>query len=135
MSRLSFRPRPLDIHKKLPVLKSFKDFEDEENPSSITRNSQLLRITNIEVDNEVNFSFSQTSTLVFCFFGVYQVRYVKVPVFFCIIRCSLKCLARNWFQRYQHLSFLLWIHMKEITLGLLISLVLIYAQEEVTSYL
>ncbi|XP_010476782.1 PREDICTED: uncharacterized protein LOC104755989 isoform X1 [Camelina sativa] len=50
MSRLSFRPRPLDIHKKLPILKSFKDFEDEENPSSITRNSQLLRI---EVDNEV----------------------------------------------------------------------------------
>uniref|UniRef100_A0A1J3K7X5 Enhancer of polycomb-like protein n=1 Tax=Noccaea caerulescens TaxID=107243 RepID=A0A1J3K7X5_NOCCA len=51
MSRLSFRPRPLDIHKKLPILKSFKDFEDEENPSSITRNSQLLRI---EVDNEVH---------------------------------------------------------------------------------
>ncbi|XP_010459211.1 PREDICTED: uncharacterized protein LOC104740348 isoform X2 [Camelina sativa] len=49
MSRLSFRPRPLDIHKKLPILKSFKDFEDEETPSSITRNSQLLRI---EVDNE-----------------------------------------------------------------------------------
>lgn len=54
MSRLSFRPRPLDIHKKLPILKSFKDFEDEENPSSITRNSQLLRISSVEVDNEVN---------------------------------------------------------------------------------
>lgn len=58
MSRLSFRPRPLDIHKKLPILKSFKDFEDEENPSSITRNSQLLRISAVEVvDNEVNFFF------------------------------------------------------------------------------
>ncbi|CAA0211648.1 unnamed protein product [Arabidopsis thaliana] len=54
MSRLSFRPRPLDIHKKLPILKSFKDFEDEDNPSSITRNSQLLRISAVEVvDNEV----------------------------------------------------------------------------------
>ncbi|KFK43873.1 hypothetical protein AALP_AA1G185100 [Arabis alpina] len=53
MSRLSFRPRPLDIHKKLPILKFFKDFEDEDNPSSITRNSQLLRLTNLEVDNEV----------------------------------------------------------------------------------
>ncbi|ESQ35144.1 hypothetical protein EUTSA_v10007658mg [Eutrema salsugineum] len=54
MSRLSFRPRPLDIHKKLPILKSFKDFEDEDNPSSITRNSQLLRIAAVEVDNEVH---------------------------------------------------------------------------------
>ncbi|KAG8485871.1 hypothetical protein CXB51_019203 [Gossypium anomalum] len=27
MSRLSFRPRPLDIHKKLPIVKSVKDFE------------------------------------------------------------------------------------------------------------
>ncbi|KAL1224194.1 hypothetical protein V5N11_031330 [Cardamine amara subsp. amara] len=54
MSRLSFRPRPLDIHKKLPILKSFKDFEDEENPSSITRNSQLLRILPpVEIDTEV----------------------------------------------------------------------------------
>jgi len=64
MSRLSFRPRPLDIHKKLPILKSFKDFEDEDNPSSITRNSQLLRISAVEVvDNEVKFFF---------FFSVYR---------------------------------------------------------------
>lgn len=66
MSRLSFRPRPLDIHKKLPILKSFKDFEDEDNPSSITRNSQLLRITAVEVDTEVKLpSFSLLS----CQFG------------------------------------------------------------------
>ncbi|KAH7515236.1 hypothetical protein FEM48_Zijuj10G0005500 [Ziziphus jujuba var. spinosa] len=43
MSRLSFRPRPLDIHKKLPIVKSVKDFEDDDVPSS-TRNSQLLRL-------------------------------------------------------------------------------------------
>uniref|UniRef100_A0A1J3C926 Enhancer of polycomb-like protein n=1 Tax=Noccaea caerulescens TaxID=107243 RepID=A0A1J3C926_NOCCA len=55
MSRLSFRPRPLDIHKKLPILKSFKDFEDDETPTSTTRNSQLLRIaSSIEVDHEVH---------------------------------------------------------------------------------
>lgn len=51
MSRLSFRPRPLDIHKKLPIVKSFKDFEDDEAPAS-TRNSQLLRIVP-EVEHEV----------------------------------------------------------------------------------
>ncbi|XP_044486618.1 uncharacterized protein LOC123211786 isoform X2 [Mangifera indica] len=62
MSRLSIRPRPLDIHKKLPVVKSFKDFEDDNNdttppPTSTctsgntnstsataTRNSHLLRL-------------------------------------------------------------------------------------------
>lgn len=52
MSRLSFRPRPLDIHKKLPIVKSFKDFEDDEAPTS-TRNSQILRLA-AEADNEVH---------------------------------------------------------------------------------
>ncbi|KAL6140572.1 hypothetical protein ACLB2K_058871 [Fragaria x ananassa] len=47
MSRLSFRPRPLDIHKRLPVVKSFKDFEDDEAPSS-TRNSQLLCLAAVD---------------------------------------------------------------------------------------
>ena len=51
MSRLSFRPRPLDIHKKLPIVKSVKDFEDEETTTS-TRNSQILRLA-AEADNEV----------------------------------------------------------------------------------
>lgn len=50
MSRLSFRPRPLDIHKKLPIVKSIKDLEDDE--SAGTRASQLVRIT-LENDNEV----------------------------------------------------------------------------------
>lgn len=54
MSRLSFRPRPLDIHKKLPIVKSVKEFEDDEAPvtGASTRNSQLLRLaaeTEIEV--------------------------------------------------------------------------------------
>ncbi|XP_054816709.1 uncharacterized protein LOC129316353 [Prosopis cineraria] len=52
MSRLSFRPRPLDIHKKLPIVKSIKDFEDDEAPAS-TRNSQLLRLAP-EVDSEAH---------------------------------------------------------------------------------
>lgn len=30
MNRLSFRPRPLDIHKKLPIVKSAREFEDDE---------------------------------------------------------------------------------------------------------
>ncbi|KAL9323757.1 hypothetical protein ACSQ67_008614 [Phaseolus vulgaris] len=54
MSRLSFRPRPLDIHKKLPIVKSIKDFEDDEAPAS-TRNSQLLRaVPAPEVEHEVH---------------------------------------------------------------------------------
>ncbi|XP_019453635.1 PREDICTED: enhancer of polycomb homolog 2-like [Lupinus angustifolius] len=52
MSRLSFRPRPLDIHKKLPIVKSFKDIDDDETPAS-TRNSQFLRAVS-EVENEVH---------------------------------------------------------------------------------
>ncbi|XP_073125589.1 uncharacterized protein [Henckelia pumila] len=51
MSRLSIRPRPLDIHKKIPVVKSVKDFEDDEVPTS-TRNYQILRLA-AEADNEV----------------------------------------------------------------------------------
>lgn len=56
MNRLSFRPRPLDIHKKLPIVKSIKDFEDDEAGSiaaASTRNSQLLRIAS-ETDNEAH---------------------------------------------------------------------------------
>ncbi|KAM7258487.1 hypothetical protein ACFE04_014228 [Oxalis oulophora] len=41
MSRLSIRPRPLDIHKKLPIVKSLKDFEDDD--ALTPRNSQFLR--------------------------------------------------------------------------------------------
>lgn len=50
MSRLSIRPRPLDIHKKLPIVKSFKDFEDEDLPTtSATRSSQLLRMAESDI--------------------------------------------------------------------------------------
>lgn len=55
MSRPSFRPRPLDINKKLPIVKSVKDFEDDETTTS-TRNSQMLRIA-AEAENEVPLSF------------------------------------------------------------------------------
>ncbi|XP_042482737.1 uncharacterized protein LOC122063118 [Macadamia integrifolia] len=60
MNRLSFRPRPLDIHKKLPIVKSVKDFEDEETTTS-TRNSQILRLA-AEADNEVHQIPSKKST-------------------------------------------------------------------------
>uniref|UniRef100_A0A2P2KEX2 Enhancer of polycomb-like protein n=1 Tax=Rhizophora mucronata TaxID=61149 RepID=A0A2P2KEX2_RHIMU len=53
MSRLSFRPRPLDIHKKLPIVKSVKDFEEDDTPTS-TRNSQLHRLAAADFDNEVH---------------------------------------------------------------------------------
>ncbi|XP_064996902.1 enhancer of polycomb-like protein 1 isoform X1 [Musa acuminata AAA Group] len=55
MSRLSFRPRPLDIHKKLPVVKSVKDFEDDEAPTitTSTRNSLPHRLA-ANNDNEAN---------------------------------------------------------------------------------
>ncbi|KAI3918773.1 hypothetical protein MKX01_042093 [Papaver californicum] len=51
MSRLSFRPRPLDIHKKLPIVKSVKEFEDDDNTTS-TRNSSIFRLAS-EAENEV----------------------------------------------------------------------------------
>ncbi|KAJ8494216.1 hypothetical protein OPV22_015937 [Ensete ventricosum] len=55
MSRLSFRPRPLDIHKKLPVVKSVKDFEDDEAPTitTSTRNYLPQRLA-ADNDNEAN---------------------------------------------------------------------------------
>ncbi|XP_073117740.1 uncharacterized protein [Elaeis guineensis] len=55
MSRLSFRPRPLDIHKKLPIVKSINDFEDDDArvAAASTRNSQLLRLA-ADTDNEVH---------------------------------------------------------------------------------
>lgn len=58
MSRLSFRPRPLDIHKKLPIVKSVKDFEDDDTPTS-TRNSQLLRLA---ADAAIETEVPQTPT-------------------------------------------------------------------------
>ncbi|CAA6672372.1 unnamed protein product [Spirodela intermedia] len=53
MNRLSFRPRPLDIHKRLPIVKSIKEFEDDDAPTTTsTRSSQLQRIA-AETSNEV----------------------------------------------------------------------------------
>ncbi|XP_059297248.1 uncharacterized protein LOC132050169 isoform X2 [Lycium ferocissimum] len=52
MSRLSFRPRPLDIHKRLPILKSLKDFEDDNDTPSNTRN-QIIRLAAEAADIEV----------------------------------------------------------------------------------
>ncbi|WOK95265.1 enhancer of polycomb-like protein 1 isoform X1 [Canna indica] len=55
MSRLSIRPRPLDIHKKLPIVKSVKDFEDDDTPTTTTttRNSYFHRFA-AENDNETH---------------------------------------------------------------------------------
>jgi enhancer of polycomb-like protein len=52
MSRLSFRPRPLDIHKRLPILKSVREFEDEEPgvaPVASARAGVLLRHSGTEL--------------------------------------------------------------------------------------
>ncbi|CAN1139403.1 Enhancer of polycomb homolog 2 [Linum perenne] len=63
MSRLSFRPRPLDIHKKLPILKSVKEFEDDDSTPTATRNSQLLRIAAADFENEVHHPHVPTKKL------------------------------------------------------------------------
>ncbi|WMV14326.1 hypothetical protein MTR67_007711 [Solanum verrucosum] len=57
MSRLSFRPRPLDIHKKLPIVKSVKDFEDDDSQSN-TRN-QIIRLAAEAADIEVQHTSSK----------------------------------------------------------------------------
>ncbi|URD90080.1 Sodium hydrogen exchanger [Musa troglodytarum] len=61
MSRLSFRPRPLDIHKKLPIVKSVKEFDDDEASAAAasTRNSHLLRVA---TENEVHQTPSKASS-------------------------------------------------------------------------
>ncbi|XP_064939586.1 enhancer of polycomb-like protein 1 isoform X2 [Musa acuminata AAA Group] len=63
MTRLSFRPRPLDIHKKLPIVKSIKEFEEDETlvTAASTRNSQLLW-TAAENENEVHQTRSKASS-------------------------------------------------------------------------
>lgn len=93
MSRLSFRPRPLDIHKKLPIVKSFKDFEDDEAPAS-TRNSQLLRAVP-DIETEVWGLYLEASL---CYFVVpcFQLLFVYfifmyATMFACI---SLVCVSR-----------------------------------------
>nr|GLL49133.1 uncharacterized protein LOC109172259 [Ipomoea trifida]GMD98617.1 enhancer of polycomb-like protein 1 [Ipomoea batatas]GME11638.1 enhancer of polycomb-like protein 1 [Ipomoea batatas] len=53
MSRLSIRPRPLDFNKKLPIVKSVKDFEDDIDTPTNTRNSQILRLQAEATDTEV----------------------------------------------------------------------------------
>ncbi|CAL1373865.1 unnamed protein product [Linum trigynum] len=63
MSRLSFRPRPLDIHKKLPIVKSVKDFEEDDSTPTSTRNSQLLRVAAADFDNEAHHPHVPTKKL------------------------------------------------------------------------
>lgn len=86
MSRLSIRPRPLDIHKKLPIVKSVKDFEDDNNdtapPTSAsnnasstttTRNSHLLRLSSSSIDpdsQEVPPSFCKNLYCLFVDFAI-----------------------------------------------------------------
>uniref|UniRef100_A0A0C9S9Y1 Enhancer of polycomb-like protein n=1 Tax=Wollemia nobilis TaxID=56998 RepID=A0A0C9S9Y1_9CONI len=50
MSRLSFRPRPIDVTKKIPIVRSVKDLEDDENAG--TRSSQIARLQ-LENENDV----------------------------------------------------------------------------------
>lgn len=74
MSRLSFRPRPLDIHKKLPIIKNFQDFQDDETPSS-TR-THFFRLA-IEPDIEVPCMFLHGYV---CFYCIYVIMFVFVLV-------------------------------------------------------
>ncbi|PIA29361.1 hypothetical protein AQUCO_06000017v1 [Aquilegia coerulea] len=48
MNKSSFRPRPVNIHKKLPLLKSVKDFEDKDSSTGLSLGVEE------EVDNEVH---------------------------------------------------------------------------------
>ncbi|CAO2823089.1 unnamed protein product [Amaranthus hypochondriacus] len=55
MTRISIRPRPVDFLKQLPVVKSLKDLEDDDLPTS-TKNSQRLTA---ESNNAVRRVFSK----------------------------------------------------------------------------
>ncbi|GBG84298.1 hypothetical protein CBR_g38268 [Chara braunii] len=49
MSRLSFRPRPLDIQKKLPIVRSIKELDNEE--GGVSRTVQHAHVA-LDADNE-----------------------------------------------------------------------------------
>ncbi len=51
MSRLSFRPRPLDIYKKLPIVKSVKDLDGDDNTTS--RNLPQSSSNGADADSEL----------------------------------------------------------------------------------
>lgn len=80
MSRLSFRPRPLDIHKKLPIVKSIKDFEDDDTPTS-TR-TQMLRLV-AEADNDTQVLL-QVYFFFIClfFFFFFSLSFFQVEILF-----------------------------------------------------
>ena len=128
MSRLSFRPRPLDINKKLPIVKSFKDFEDDDTPTS-TRNSQLLRIA-AEPDNVViNFVFTSENLLNSLLNSSQIEVYKNLSVLFCFR--FIMFLVRNMLLKYLHQNLLLLIVMKEITREAFVNLLRIFVLEEV----
>ncbi|KAJ7538338.1 hypothetical protein O6H91_11G044100 [Diphasiastrum complanatum] len=51
MSRLSFRPRPLDIHKKLPIVKSVRDLDNDES-AGVSRTVQHNHVA-LDSENEL----------------------------------------------------------------------------------
>ncbi|CAM6082749.1 unnamed protein product [Calypogeia fissa] len=48
-SRLTFRPRPLDIHKKLPIVKSVKDLDSDEGVSRTVQHNHIA----LDAENEL----------------------------------------------------------------------------------
>lgn len=48
-SRLTFRPRPLDIHKKLPIIKSVKDLDSGEGVSRTVQHNHIA----LDAENEL----------------------------------------------------------------------------------
>lgn len=142
MSRLSIRPRPLDIHKKLPIVKSVKEFEDDNNDtapltsvnatnhtsSTTTRNLHLLRLnssSSLDPDSQEVLSSISKNFKTACSFSDFNAKLLYICV-----RCS-KSPAGKQLLKYPHLSLRLSIHMNETIRRRLVSLLLIYAQEEV----
>lgn len=71
MSRLSFRPRPLDIHKKLPIVKSARELEDDETTLALRAAPPVLRHSQPEpaADGEVMHGVLRYLSLLFWWSG------------------------------------------------------------------
>lgn len=146
MSRLSTRTRLIDIHKKLPIVKLVKEFEDDNNDTTpltsvdatnhtssttnitfTTCNSHLFRLKSsspIDLDRQKVPSNILKKFKTICLFSNFNSNY---HIF---VRC-IKFLVRKQLLKQSRLSLKLLIHMNETIHRHLVKLLLIYAQEEV----
>jgi hypothetical protein len=79
MSRLSFRPRPLDIYKKLPIVKSVKDLDGDDNTAS--RNLPQSSSNGADADSELVCFRCRCSPFVSDFFFMLPTRSLTLFVF------------------------------------------------------